>query len=288
MFLKPYFWLFTWSPTGVSSGNLGITWKLWVNETFVLAVNCHEWSGIVFMHSYTHRHSRWRRGGQFHQSLSPAHGGGLKIAVLFVSHSQSFTFSYPLVYLSTQSIHLSFSLSLPTSWSLSLCLSLCFPTGLSFCPSGHFWCLTFLGQSSWPAGMRGSYQTSQMVEVFLVMKSWTWNNTLANCSSRYELSREKKSTPVTIHPCIQRFLIIVNFGGDIQERIYLFSDWAVSNILKTSEIIPWARLRCDSKCPKFRNAIETQNHSSSLCKFNRRENEKFKIKLIVTSYISFR
>lgn len=154
------------------------------------------------MHSYTHRHSRWRKGGQFHQSLSPAHGGGLKIAVLFVSHSQSFTFSYPLVYLSTLSVYT--SLILPVSLSPHLLISLAlsfslFPYWSVFLPFWSFlvsnlpWAVF---QSSWPAGMRGSYQTSQMVEVFLVMKSWTWNNTLANCSSRYELSREKKE-----HPC---------------------------------------------------------------------------------------
>lgn len=39
---------------------------------FFLAVSCHERNGIVFMRSYTRRHSRWRKDEQFHQSLSPA------------------------------------------------------------------------------------------------------------------------------------------------------------------------------------------------------------------------
>lgn len=126
VFLKPYFWIITWSPTGESSGNLWITWKLWVNEAFVPAVSCHERSGIVFMQPYTHRHSRWGKDGHFHQSLSPAYGGGLKVAVSFLSLTVTLSLSsYPLVYLSTLSVHTSLILpvSLSPQFSLSLCLS---------------------------------------------------------------------------------------------------------------------------------------------------------------------
>lgn len=157
----------------------------------------------VGLYSCTLIHTDTQGGGKVDSFISHwAHGGGLKIAVFFVSHSQSFTFSYPLVYLSTLSVYT--SLILPVSLSPHLLISLAlsfslFPYWSVFLP---FWSFLVSNlpwtvfQSSWPAGMRGSYQTSQMVEVFLVMKSWTWNNTLANCSSRYELSREKKE-----HPC---------------------------------------------------------------------------------------
>lgn len=187
VFLKPYFWVFTWSPTGESSGNLWITWKLWVNEAFVPAVSCHERSGIVFMHPYTHRHSRWGKDGHFHQSLSPAHGGALKVAVSFLSLTVTLSLSsYPLVYLSTVSVHTSLILpvSLSPLLSLSVSLTLSFSLFSYWCVSLPFWSFLvpdlrwspFL--SCWPAGMRGSYQTSQMVGFFLVLESWPWNDTL--------------------------------------------------------------------------------------------------------------
>lgn len=98
------------------------------------------------------------------------------------SHSHSFTFSYPLIYLSTLSVYTSLIRLSLVLLSLSLCL---FPLFFCWSVSLPFWSFlvfdlpwaVFL--SSWPAGMRGSYQTSQMVEFFLIRKSWTWNNTLA-------------------------------------------------------------------------------------------------------------
>lgn len=82
---------------------------------------------------------------------------------LYISHSTWLSLSPPLA------LSLSLSLSLFSYWSISLPF-------WSFLMPGLPWNVFLY---SWPAGMRGSYQTSQMVELFLVLKSWTWNDTLA-------------------------------------------------------------------------------------------------------------
>lgn len=155
MFLKPYIWSFTSAPTenllGIcelleNCGQMKLLFRLWALMSKAGLYSC----------TLIHRHSRWRKDGQFHQSPSPTHGGGLKVAVSFLlSLRHSFTFCYPLVYLSTLSVYTSLILTLFPPLSLSLCLFLCFPIGLSLCPFGHFRCLTFLGLSFCLAGQQG-------------------------------------------------------------------------------------------------------------------------------------